>query len=217
MTRGLLVDFAGTTFLPLTGRQWATAGAAKSGARLTDAEATEIAARLDSDFCHVRDPGRDLSAANHCRSMLPALENLVADRRLARSLYELQFTDGFWRLRDGANDLLQTAHRQHWEVAVVSNVPWDIRALFQLAGLARCITVFSLSFEVGAEKPDRAIFQHAMDLLGSDADETVLVGDDPVTDSGALELGIPVLLAPRPADGHDRALARITTWVMASA
>lgn len=101
------VDFAGTLFLPLDGRQWAMAASGTAGVDLTAHENTELAALLDSRFHHVRDPGRDLSPAAHRQSMLPVLESLVTDKTLARSLYDLQFTDEFWHLRNGARDLLR--------------------------------------------------------------------------------------------------------------
>src|SRR5262249_22750909 len=203
--RAILADFAGTLFLPLDGTQWAMAASGTARVDLTAHESTELAALLDSRFHHVRDPGRDLSPAAHRQSMLPVLESLVADKALARSLYEtrlnayfttLQFKAEFWHPRNGARDLLRGACKRGLRVIVVSNVPWHIRPLFTQAGLRDQIHGFALSCEVGSEKPDKLIFEHASDLAGCAPSEAGLAGDDPVTDSGALGLGIPVILVP---------------------
>ena len=54
-----------------------------------------------------------------------------------------------------------------------------------------------LSFEVGAVKPDRSIFQRALDALGVPAARALMVGDNAVDDAGAARLGIRTLLLPR--------------------
>lgn len=42
-----------------------------------------------------------------------------------------------------------------------------------------------------------------------------MVGDDPVTDSGALQLGIPVILIPHDHGGQDGELKKVATWLTA--
>lgn len=212
--RAILVDFAGTLFLPLDGKQWAIAASDMARVDLTAHESTELAALLDSRFHHVRDPGRDLSLSAYRQSMLPVLESLVTDKALARSLYDLQFKDEFWHLRNGARDLLRGARKRGLRVIIVSNVPWDIRQLFTQAGLRDHVHGFALSFEVGSEKPDKLIFEHAIDLAGCAPSEAVLIGDDPVTDSGALALGIPVILVPPCRDSMDESLPMVTSWLL---
>ncbi len=214
--QALLVDFAGTLFLPPGGQQWAKAAAASVQADLTAHDVLGLAALLDSRFHHVRDPGRDLSPAAHRQSMLPVLESLVTDKTLARSLYDLQFTDDFWHPRHGARDLLRAANQRKLRVIVVSNVPWDIRPLFTRSGLRGQIHGFALSFEVGAEKPDELIFQHALDLARCAPSQAVFLGDDPVTDSGALQLGIPVILIPPARDSTNETLPMVATWLLSA-
>jgi HAD superfamily hydrolase (TIGR01509 family) len=214
--RAILADFAGTLFLPLDGKLWAMAASGTAGVDLTGHDGTELAALLDSRFHHVRDPGRDLSPAAHRQSMLPVLESLVTDKTLARSLYDLQFKHEFWRLRNGARDLLRGARKRGLRVIVVSNVPWDIRPLFAQVGLGDHIHGFALSFEVGSEKPDKLIFEHAIGLAGCAPSQAVFVGDDPVTDSGALGLGIPVILVPPCRDSTDESLSKVAGWLFST-
>ena len=56
-----------------------------------------------------------------------------------------------------------------------------------------------LSFEVGAVKPDPRIFEIALERLGVDANEAVMVGDSEEADGGAAALGCGfVLVDPLP-------------------
>jgi FMN phosphatase YigB (HAD superfamily) len=68
----------------------------------------------------------------------------------------------------------------------VSNIAFDLRPAFDGVG---SVDDFVLSFEVGAVKPDPAIFQAALDRLGVPADRTLMVGDSDEADGGARALG----------------------------
>ena len=145
--------------------------------------------------------------------MLPVLESLVSDKTLAAALYDLQLADDFWRPRSGARELLRRACEQDLRVIVVSNIPWDIRPLFTSSGLRDLVHGFALSCEVGVEKPDKLIFERALDIAGCTPAQAVFVGDDPVNDSGALGSGIPVILVPPAGDDADQALFMIADWL----
>ena len=58
------------------------------------------------------------------------------------------------------------------------------------------VTSFTLSYEVGAVKPDHRIFDAACAALNLAPGEVVMVGDDPRADSGAVLAGIPTMLLP---------------------
>jgi FMN phosphatase YigB (HAD superfamily) len=212
--QALLIDFAGTLFLPLDGEQWLTAAATKAKTSLSAHDHAKLAHLLGIRFNRVRDPGRDLSPAAHRQSMLPVLESLTTDKTLAMALYDMQFTDGFWHLRNGAREFLRRAHQQNLRIVIVSNVPWDIRPLFNHAGIQDQIHEFALSCELGIEKPDKLIFQHALSIADCTPSDAVHIGDDPVTDSGALDLGIPVILIPHAPDSTDQALSTIADWLL---
>ena len=96
---------------------------------------------------------------------------------------------------------------------MVSNIAFDVRPAFQAIGVADDVDEFVLSFEVGAIKPDAAIFQAALTALGVAAGETVMVGDSEEADGGAEALGCGFLLVdPLPTwqrpDGLRSALTR---------
>jgi HAD superfamily hydrolase (TIGR01509 family) len=212
-TRALLIDFGGTLFTGLDGKRWLAAAARKASLELTPGQHAALAAQLDSRLPFVRLPGSDLSAAAHQQSLVPVLESLVSDTKLAAALYDLQLADDFWQLRSGARELLSRAAQRGIRVIVVSNIPWDLRPLFAAAGLSDLIHGFTLSCEVGAEKPDKLIFEHALGMAGCTPAQAVFVGDDPVNDSGALGVGIPVILLPAAEGGDDRTLYEVADWL----
>ncbi len=86
-------------------------------------------------------------------------------------------------------------------LGVVSNWGWAAPELLQTLELARHFEVMSISARVGYQKPHRAIFEHALELLEVGPESAIHVGDDPEADvMGARRVGIePVLI-----DRHGR-------------
>lgn len=84
-------------------------------------------------------------------------------------------------------------------LAVVSNWGWYAPELLQTLELARHFEVLSISARVGYQKPHRAIFDHALELLDLPPGAVIHVGDDPAADAvGASRVGIePVLIDRR--------------------
>lgn len=64
-----------------------------------------------------------------------------------------------------------------------------MRPAFGAIGAADHVDEFVLSFEVGAVKPDPAIFTAALDRLGVAAADALMVGDSEEADGGARALG----------------------------
>ncbi|HEY8465927.1 MAG TPA: HAD family hydrolase [Solirubrobacterales bacterium] len=99
----------------------------------------------------------------------------------------------------------------------VSN--WDISLADVLAdcGLAELLDGVVSSAEVGARKPDPAIFARALELAGCAPAEALHVGDTPAEDiAGARAAGIPALLIDRSGrDGDLRTLAELPERVLA--
>lgn len=95
-------------------------------------------------------------------------------------------------------------------VGVLSN--WDFRLRTVLAGFSWS-TRFDpvlISAEVGAEKPDPAIFRYAENSTGTQAGECALVGDDPLSDlAGAKAAGWHCALVDRPKRGLGEALEHL--------
>jgi len=88
-------------------------------------------------------------------------------------------------------------------LGVVSNWGWWAPELLQTLELARHFEVMSISARVGYQKPHRAIFEHALELLDVDGSEAIHVGDDPEADViGARRAGIEPVLLDRRGRSH---------------
>jgi putative hydrolase of the HAD superfamily len=74
---------------------------------------------------------------------------------------------------------------------VVSNWDVSLRAVLDRTGLTPLLDGIVISAEVGAAKPDPAIFERALAVAGAPAEEAVHVGDTPDVDvAGALAAGL---------------------------
>ncbi|BBY80376.1 hypothetical protein MPUL_15340 [Mycolicibacterium pulveris] len=82
--------------------------------------------------------------------------------------------------------MLENLHRQDIKTAVVSIIAFDVRPAFASIGAAEFVDEFVLSYEVGAVKPDPAIFETALQRLG--------VGDSDEADGGARAVGCGFIL-----------------------
>ena len=95
-------------------------------------------------------------------------------------------------------------------VLVVSN--WDVSLprVLERCGIAGLIDATVTSAEVGARKPDPAIFLTALELTGSTPDEALHVGDTAEEDvTGARAAGIRALLIDRGGRGDISSLEEI--------
>jgi HAD superfamily hydrolase (TIGR01509 family) len=104
-----------------------------------------------------------------------------------------------WTPYPDTGKVLETLAGNGIRVAVVSNIPFDIRPVFVACGWDRYIDVYALSFELGAVKPDPPIFQWTLDRLNATASRALMVGDSPENDGAATALGCPfALVDPAP-------------------
>ncbi|HEU0194970.1 MAG TPA: HAD family hydrolase [Gaiellales bacterium] len=86
---------------------------------------------------------------------------------------------------------------------IVTNGMADLQRLkAEHAGLLEQVDGFVVSGDVGAGKPDPRVFQAALERAGARADQTLMVGDNPIRDvAGAQRLGIRTAWLDR--DGGD--------------
>jgi HAD superfamily hydrolase (TIGR01509 family) len=92
---------------------------------------------------------------------------------------------------EGAADLLAAVQR-HARIGIVTNNLLDEqRDKLEFCGLASFVDALVVSDDVGVSKPDRGIFDIALQRLGVSADEAVMVGDSWANDVvGAGNAGI---------------------------
>jgi HAD superfamily hydrolase (TIGR01509 family) len=162
--------------------------------------------------------GRDLSADAHREIWTGLFERAnAAVPGIAPTLYERVMDPRAWIPYPDTESTLKALRARGIKVGIVSNVPQDLRPIFAAHGLQDLVDAFTHSFEVGVEKPDPAIFLRACERLGTKPEETLMVGDHPVADAGALKAGLRFHLLPPDGAAHrPRDLDRVVAIVDAA-
>ena len=205
MIKGVMFDFSGTLLRIESTTEWLGAVLTAAGIRLTDEEFTYRVQRLTEYGALPGGPvplhvpthlealwrERDLSADQH-HAAYTALAREAGLPELAQALYDRHMTSTAWRPYPDTEPTLRELRRRGLPVAVVSNIGWDLRPVFRAHGLDDLVDAYLLSFELGTQKPDPAIFRAACDRLGLAPADMLMVGDDRIADGGAQILGCPV-------------------------
>jgi HAD superfamily hydrolase (TIGR01509 family) len=213
--RAVLFDWGDTLFHAPHASDVIVEFARASGREISQAKAREL---WDEIWTAGKTPeeiakGRDLSLEAHRRvwSDLFARFDRVAPG-LSHALYERVMDPHSWVPFADTRSTLTEVRRRGLKVGVVSNVPADLRPVFAKHGLDRLVDSFTHSFEVGAEKPDPAIFLAAARSLGVNPSEMLMVGDHAV-DRGAEGAGMRVFILPAEFDGDVRGLGRVVALI----
>jgi HAD superfamily hydrolase (TIGR01509 family) len=207
----VLFDFHGTLVQVEDGLEWVVGAAAACGHDLDEATAGVLAEALAAGGwpvvtdvpAHLADlwRDRDLTQAAH-RGFYTGLVQCVDSGipGLPEALYERLLTAAGWRAYADTVPVLRALREAGLPVAIVSNIGFDIRPVVAGLGFADLVDAFVLSYEVGACKPDPAIFVAACDALGVAPASALMVGDTPA-DAGAVTTGCRCLILPAsPAD-----------------
>ena len=160
-----------------------------------------IAAEIAYYRAHL-DDGRDRESLAELRRRCAA----VVREHLSLSP-DLDLTDALlaslrFRLYPDVLPALQTFRRAGLRLIVVSN--WDVSlgSVLERVGVSHLIDAVLTSAEVGARKPEPAIFERALGAAGIAADEAIHVGDGLEEDvAGALAAGIEPVWLRRDGDG----------------
>jgi HAD superfamily hydrolase (TIGR01509 family) len=99
--------------------------------------------------------------------------------------------------------VLRTLRARGVRTALVSNCSRSTRPVVDDLGLEREMDAVVLSFEVGAAKPDAAIYRAALDRLGAKPAGAAFVDDQSVYCDGAAALGMRTYLIQRDASHDD--------------
>jgi len=209
--RAVLFDWGDTLFHAPHAAEVIVAFARSSGVPISEAQARHM---WDEVWAQGKTPeeiakGRDLSMEAHRRvwlDLFSPLDRVVPG--LSRALYERVMDPQSWVPFADTRATLEAVRRRGLKVGVVSNVPADLRPVFAKHGLAGLVDSYTHSFEVGAEKPDPAIFLAAAKSLGVKPSETLMVGDHEV-DRGAERAGMRAFILPTQFDGDVRGLDRV--------
>jgi HAD superfamily hydrolase (TIGR01509 family) len=153
---------------------------------------------------------RDLDPDVHRRVHIKLLtDSLVPD---AEALYDQLVHPDSWQPYPDTRAALE--HLRDVPVAVVSNIAWDIRAVFEKYDLTHLVDEFVLSYEEGVIKPDPKIFTTACERLGVDPRDAVMVGDSEEADGGAEAIGCSFrLVNPVPTSDRPDALLDVARTI----
>jgi HAD superfamily hydrolase (TIGR01509 family) len=155
---------------------------------------------------------RDLAPHLHREAYLHVLRESGLPDHHAEALYDRVIDTSSWTPYPDTAEVLKSLHRKGIKTAVVSNIAWDVRPAFAAIGAAEYVDEFVLSFEVGAVKPDAAIFETALDRVGVDAANAVMVGDSDEADGGARAVGCGfILVDPLPTSKRTDGLTSALT------
>ena len=139
--------------------------------------------------------GRDAASLDDLRrrsaqAMTPALGFEAPVEALLASLRFRAYPD--------AAPALRMLRGRGLSLVVVSNWDHSLHERLEETGLAPLIDGAVASAELGHAKPDRAIFEHALELAGADPGSALHAGDAPEEDvGGALAAGLRAVLVAR--------------------
>jgi FMN phosphatase YigB (HAD superfamily) len=212
--RAALIDFSGTLFRldytpqvleELLGDHAAALGTDDKAELLRKLTAptsrtTGLSAQLQDDW-----ERRDLAPDAHLRANVAVLVNSGLNTEAANAFYGGMLRPDCWLPYPDTVEALRTLHEGDIKIAVVSNIAWDIRPVFRVAGVEDLVDEYVLSFELGAIKPDPKIFRTACERLDVEPSEALMIGDSAEADGGATAIGaafrqveaLPVLERPR--------------------
>ena len=195
----MIFDWRGTLVSSLSAPRWVYEALVllgrETGPHTIDAIVAAIG-RADGPEHRLDAPGMDTAAALHRQMFFDVLSDAGFDRHLITALYTVESDPQHNPFAADAAATLRTLHAAGLRLAVLSDIHVDLRPAFHAAGMAGLIDTFVLSFEQGRQKPDPALFQHALAELGTQAHETLMVGDRARPDGPAVEQGITTLLLP---------------------
>jgi HAD superfamily hydrolase (TIGR01509 family) len=225
--QAVLFDFAGTLFMPREADELVFEAARTLGLDV----AVDDLRQLADDYTAAGVPGgpypaaipdhlvsvyerRDLSSDAHRAAYLGLLSNVNHPHPdLPTAIYDLILEPEGWVPYADAGEVVEGLERRDVGVALISNVGFDVRPILRAHGFEKLARSPTLSYEVGVIKPDPRIFQAALAALGSDAGETLMVGDHPETDRGGEALGIRTLILPMTPAGSVHGLRQVLSAV----
>ncbi len=119
-----------------------------------------------------------------------------------------------FRAYDDAPPALTRLRELGLRLVCVSNWDYALPEVLERCGLADSLDGVVTSAQVGARKPDPAIFRAALDLAGCGPDAALHVGDSRDEDiEGARAAGIRALLIDRGGSGDVASLAQIEALI----
>ncbi|MDQ7778150.1 MAG: HAD family hydrolase [Planctomycetota bacterium] len=176
-------------------------------------ERSEAVARAEVDRAHVVGTTTDYARWFYYFRLIMSHAGLTSEFDIADAYKKLEArhsVKNLWCRVPPEVPAVLAELRSKYTIGVVSNADGRIKDLLALVGLLDYFSFVVDSGQVGVEKPDPRIFQHALAAASAEPDEVVHVGDLVCVDvAGAEASGIRAVLID-PFDHHTDALcARI--------
>lgn len=216
-TRAVLFDWRGTLVVPPTFEQLIRDGLARCGREIDLVTVERLVAQVvesNGPDDRLDTPGMDADSSLHRRISLEVFADAGLDTELAEAVYA---SESDWRQNPFVYDAaptVRTLANAGILIGIVSDIHFDIRPAFGELGVADAITAYSLSFEIGAQKPEAVMFDHALGALGVTASKTLFVGDRSGPDGGAVEHGMVTLLLPPLTSVRHERLGAVTRLLL---
>jgi FMN phosphatase YigB (HAD superfamily) len=193
-----------------TDHDWIRASAASIGRTLSDDEVNRLGKQLgraaDHPLVRAARERADCSPDLHRAATLVELGLAGFDDELALAVWKRDGDLGATHPYADTPRVLRELKGRGIRIGVISDIHYDLRPLFEHYELADCIDAFTLSFQHGCQKPDRRLFEIAVDALGARPAEALMVGDRADRDGGAVGVGITTLILASVPDFTPRGL-----------
>jgi HAD superfamily hydrolase (TIGR01509 family) len=215
--RAVLFDFSGTLFRLEHDDSWLDGITDSDGRPLDGAAQDEIMCRmttpvgasvkLSAEHQDAWDR-RDLDPEMHRKSSLEVLRlSGITEVAQAEGLYGRLVDPYSWTPYPDTKAVLERLNSAGVPVAVVSNIPFDLRPALVNLGVADLIDEVFMSYVEGLIKPDPKLFLRACERLDTDPENVLMVGDSEEADGGAAEIGARVAIVdPLPTSQRPDAL-----------
>ncbi len=219
--RAVLLDWRGTLVVAPT-YPWLAERALRGLGRDASAAAVEsVLERLRAaDPSRVDSSAIDADVDEHRAAYREWFAAAGVDDELSAALYAVESDPSLNPFAVDVGDLLRTLTASGVRVGVVSDIHVDLRPVFAAheAGDGRTwadlVDVWALSYEVGAAKPDPAIFRSALDRLDLAPHDVLMVGDRGGWDGAAAAIGITTLVLPPLTSVAEARLHRVLDLVL---
>jgi FMN phosphatase YigB (HAD superfamily) len=196
----VLFDWRGTLFHDENDVDWIRASAASLGRALSDTDAKVLTEALENAAAHP-----DVLAARQQADCSLELHRAAALLEMQLAGFDDELALAIWS-RDGdfaasipypdAPGVLGALKSRGIRIGIVSDIHYDLRPAFEHYGLADTIETLTLSCQPGCQKPNPRLFEIALQELGVQPAEALMVGDRPGRDGGAAAAGIITLILP---------------------
>lgn len=193
MIHGVLFDYSGTLFRFEPGPGWPSGDFDDDARERLTTVLTAPTLGVDhlppdlADAWDRRDLDPDVHRTVYLASMAGSGAPLTDEQ--SERVYKSLTDPAEWQPYPDTVEVLRDLRARDVPVAVVSNIAWDIRPVFERHGVADLVTEWVLSYVEGVVKPDPKIFTVACQRLGVAPADALMVGDSPENDGGAAAIG----------------------------